>query len=828
MINSKTDKKVELLAPAGNYEAFVGAVNAGADAVYLGGEKFGARAYADNFSTEEICRAIHVAHFMGRRVYLTVNTLLKNDELSELTPYLQPFYEAGLDGVIVQDIGVLCHIRDHFPGLALHASTQMTLTGPEGCAFLKEQGVERVVPARELSLTEVRSIKEQTGLEIECFIHGAMCYCYSGQCLFSSVLGGRSGNRGRCAQPCRLPYRISDGKKEIKGIEYPLSLKDMCTISYIPRLIEAGIDSFKIEGRMKKPEYAAGVTALYRKYIDLYYQEGAENYKVSGEDMDILQSLYIRSEIQTGYYERQNGPEMITLHQPSYAGGDETTLAQIRAAYLREPDKLPIRMKICLQKGKPSLLEITEEKGTAVSVTGAVVESAQKAPLQRDDVRKRFQKTGNYCVTVSDCEIEMEDDVFLPVRALNELRRKGVEAFETEYIRKRMKIIERSFLYTKPTESVTGTVAVDIRPDISNNIKIPNKTNIHDKSDISYKLNISDKPNLLYKSSISDKSNLSDEPAAFDMADNTRLPETALSDNDNKEIGNKEVSAEGYVDILVSTLEQLSVAVQYSNTHTECRRIYIDSNLYLTEHQQVAQCMRSGPEVEYYIALPYIIRTRDAGYIEQLTKVTENDYLSGIENPVKGFLTRCYEEVAYIRRINANNMHDIHYEMVLDAGLYCFNAEGLRFWAHYVSEYTLPYELNRKEAGRLAGYGNDMGMCAAMIVYGRIPMMITANCIRKTAGQCTGHAMKKGSMYLRDRYEVTFPVEINCIHCYNIIYNSVPYSLHTQKNVVQKVGAAVRRYDFTVETAKECQQILTGDEFPFVSYTTGHLKRGVE
>ena len=219
-------KRVELLAPAGNYEAFLGAVNAGADAVYLGGEKFGARAYADNFTAEEICRAVHVAHFMGRKVYLTVNTLMKDEELEELVSFLKPFYEAGLDGVIVQDIGALCRIRASLPGLALHASTQMTLTGPEGCMFLKGQGVERVVPARELSLEEIREIKEKTGLEIECFIHGAMCYCYSGQCLFSSLLGGRSGNRGRCAQPCRLPYRILDGEREISDVNYPLSLKD--------------------------------------------------------------------------------------------------------------------------------------------------------------------------------------------------------------------------------------------------------------------------------------------------------------------------------------------------------------------------------------------------------------------------------------------------------------------------------------------------------------------------------------------------------------------------------------------------------------------------
>ncbi len=245
------NRKVELLAPAGNYEAFMGALNAGADAVYLGGEKFGARAYADNFTTQEICRALHVAHFMGRKIYLTVNTLFKESEVAQLYAYLLPFYEAGLDGVIVQDLGVFCLLRDWFPKLPLHVSTQMTVTDKGAALFLKEQGAARIVPARELSLLEVRGLKEAAGIEIECFIHGAMCYCYSGQCLFSSILGGRSGNRGRCAQPCRLPYQIYADKDLVMGEGYPLSLKDMCTLEYIPQLIEAGIDSFKIEGRMK-------------------------------------------------------------------------------------------------------------------------------------------------------------------------------------------------------------------------------------------------------------------------------------------------------------------------------------------------------------------------------------------------------------------------------------------------------------------------------------------------------------------------------------------------------------------------------------------------
>ena len=314
-------KKVELLAPAGNYEAFLGAINAGADAVYLGGERFGARAYADNFDAQQILRALHVAHFYGKKIYLTVNTLLKEPELAAVCDYLSPFAKAGLDGVIVQDFGVLSRIRDRFPGLPLHASTQMTVTGKRGAALLKQAGISRIVPARELSLEEIQKIKD-TGVEVECFIHGAMCYCYSGQCLFSSILGGRSGNRGRCAQPCRLPYQVFDGKKRLLENAYPLSLKDMCTVEYLPALLETGIDSFKIEGRMKRPEYAAGVTAVYRKYIDLYHKEGASEFHVDPADMEKLRGLYIRSEIQTGYYTRHNGKEMVSLKNPGYSGSN--------------------------------------------------------------------------------------------------------------------------------------------------------------------------------------------------------------------------------------------------------------------------------------------------------------------------------------------------------------------------------------------------------------------------------------------------------------------------------------------------------------------------
>ena len=262
-------KKPEILAPAGSMEAVKAAVYAGADAVYLGGSRFGARAYADNFEEAGLIAAIEYAHLYGVKVYLAVNTLFRNEEIRELYTYLLPYYEAGLDAVIVQDLGVLSCIHALFPDLPIHASTQMTITMPYAYSLLKDYGVTRIVPARDLSMEEIGDLKKtDPAPEVEVFVQGALCYCYSGQCLMSSLAGGRSGNRGRCAQPCRKLYETTVEFKDYKG--YYLSPKDMCTIDILGDLIDIGIDSFKIEGRMKSPEYAAGVVAVYRDFIDRY------------------------------------------------------------------------------------------------------------------------------------------------------------------------------------------------------------------------------------------------------------------------------------------------------------------------------------------------------------------------------------------------------------------------------------------------------------------------------------------------------------------------------------------------------------------------------
>ena len=338
--------KAELLAPAGSYETMEAAIAAGADAVYIGGGRFGARAYADNPGEEQLLRAIDYVHLHGKKLYLTVNTLLKEQELQEeLYGYLAPLYREGLDAVIVQDLGVLRFIKQNFPGLPIHASTQMTITGVEGAKLLKEAGAVRVVTARELSLEEIRAIWEATHMEIESFVHGALCYCYSGQCLMSSLIGGRSGNRGRCAQPCRLPYQVWQQNRRLNGRDssYPLSPKDMCTVRLLPQILEAGVCSLKIEGRMKKAEYTAGVVEIYRKYLDRYLS-GDRQPQVSREDYQQLLDLYNRDGFHESYYRQRNGKNMMALKNEKNAAQarerkparNEALFERIRREYLEK------------------------------------------------------------------------------------------------------------------------------------------------------------------------------------------------------------------------------------------------------------------------------------------------------------------------------------------------------------------------------------------------------------------------------------------------------------------------------------------------------------
>lgn len=409
------NKYFELLAPAGNLEILKGVIESGADAVYVGGSMFGARAYANNFTEEELLEAIDFAHLRGVKVYLTVNTLIKNSEFSKLYDYLLVYYKRGLDAVIVQDIGVVKAIHEYFPSLEIHTSTQMTVTGADGVRFLSQFGVTRVVMAREVSLAEMKRIHEETGMELEAFVHGALCYSYSGQCLFSSILGGRSGNRGRCAQPCRLPYTV-EGKKD----EYILSLKDMCGIKALDKLHDAGVYSLKIEGRMKQLEYACGVVKYYRSYID-------SKKPVSDADYDRIKALGNRCGFTDRYYFDHNGSDMVTYVKPNFVSN--------AAEPSPEKRKLSIEGELVLREGEPGSLTV---KRGDVTYKASIepVSAALKAPLDKKAAIDRINKTGDTDFEFSHIKAQIGENVFVPNGALNKLRRDAISGLCDKLLKK--------------------------------------------------------------------------------------------------------------------------------------------------------------------------------------------------------------------------------------------------------------------------------------------------------------------------------------------------------------------------------------------------------
>lgn len=729
-------KKVELLAPAGNFEALKGAVAAGADAVYLGGNAFGARAFAENFTKEEICAGIRFAHIFHKKIYLTVNTLVKEKEFDSLYDFLLPFYEEGVDGVIIQDLGVFRFIREHFPALELHVSTQMTLTGAGGIRLLKEAGADRVVPARELTLEEIKEIKKEVPVEIETFVHGAMCYCYSGQCLLSSMLGGRSGNRGRCAQPCRLPYRVNRGKEG-----YPLSMKDMCTLEILPELIEAGIDSFKIEGRMKKPEYAAGVTAVYRKYIDRYY-ENPKNYCVSAKDMDYLKALYIRSGIGEGYYHTYNGKEMITFSSPAYLGSDEKLLSDIRADYIEAKPMLPVEAEAVFRINEPAQLKL-RCKEACVQVKGEMVQEARKQPLKEEKIREQLLKSGNTYFEITNLTLQKEEEVFLPVAGINSLRRNALLALEE-------KIIENNGLAYKERR---------VKP---YDRKVRRKEG-------------AETPHV-------SAANVSDKRKAVRFH------------------------------VLVNSKEQLQAAFQAEAERIYIDRISVNDRLYkeLSRYKEERKC-------ELYLAFPYIVRRKDKEKIEKLWEL--------LNTPVfDGALVRNLETLSYLKEKQTAK------PITADGCLYIWNSRAYEFFKEQVKEMYLPAELNQHEIKELLEKcGRD---AFSAMVYGRLPMMISANCLKKTTAGCR---KEKGYAVLSDRYAKEFPVYTDCEYCYNIIYNSVPLSLH---KIFEKKTAFIScfRLDFTLEGKEETEKIICyfqgiaeNYQEPFYQeFTKGHYKRGVD
>lgn len=775
--------KIELLAPAGSYECLLAALKSGADAVYVGGDKFGARAFAGNFNEEELKSAIDLMHLHGKKLFLTINTLLKEKELNkELYDYIYPYYIHGLDAVIVQDLGVLMFVKEHFPDLPIHASTQMTVTSTLGAKFLEELGVERVVTSRELSLKEVQEITTSTTLEVESFVHGALCYAYSGQCIYSSIIGGRSGNRGQCAQPCRLPYKV-DGKTG-----HYMSLKDICTLEHIDKLIESGVYSFKIEGRMKKPEYVASVTSMYRKYIDIYEKTGSVN--VSTKDMDILRDVFSRGEFTTGYWLQKNGPEMVTFDKPSHTGvpilkalkqegrnllvevikplnkgdiidipgssdnytfGTDYSVGQKFELSLRKGTKVTsgailyrtrnnsvidkIHENLSNNKLQQEILgsanfilgeasELTLTLGdVSVTVFGAVVDAAQNQSANVEQVRKQLNKMGTTPFIWGKLDISLKDGLFLPVQQLKDLRRKGVIALD---------------------EAIVSAYRRDTKV-------------------VEYKL---------------------------DEFIHTECNVTKYS-------------------LSIETLEQLEVVSQGHNFD----RIYINYELMESLDQSRLNTYIEKLCVPVYIALPHIIRQK---YLKVFSKLMEQ--ISKLN--VKGVLIRNIEEYQLLTEISFQG------DILLDNHLHVFNRYAQKFWLERdVQTMSYSAELTGDECGDL--YNKNM----ELTVYGYPTVMVSAQCIKKTTSGCT----HKGDIVkLNDRMKVDFTARSCCSYCHNLIYHYEPTSLYQENAAVDKINPAFKRVSLTIENSNQTKTVLdefikykSGIDVSIDNTSIGNFKRGI-
>ena len=751
----KEKKRAELLAPAGSFASLKAAVAAGADAVYMGGARFGARAYAQNADQDEMIAAIEYAHLHGCRLYMTVNTLFKENELGELYEYLLPYYKAGLDGVIVQDLGALSFIREHFPGIELHASTQMTITSVYGAKELKRLGCCRVVPAREVSLEEIRRIYDETGMDIETFVHGALCYCYSGQCLMSSLIGGRSGNRGRCAQPCRLPYRVygqengtAVNKEDQKCV---LSMKDLCTLDILPQILEAGVFSLKIEGRMKSPRYTAGGVRIYRKYLDRYLEYGSEGYYVEPEDKKELLDLFDRGGFTSGYYTRHNGRDMIALKEkPEFRETNKELFDFLDREYVETEKKEPVEGYAYLAEGLPSVLTLTCGD-ISVTVSGQEPQAAKNQPMTREKVIRQLGKTGATAFEFTELEAEVCGALFLPIQALNELRREGFEAL-TEAIHNQWRR------------------------------KAPEAGEVQNGAD-------------------------SGEKSSRAAGCAGPVPDESA--------GKRPM----YLTVSAETGDQLSAALAVP----EVRRICLDASSFQPERwAEFVQLIHQAGK-ECYLTLPHIFRTHAIGFFRTYRSCLEQ---AGFD----GLLIRAFEEIQWMRE------EQISLSASFDASVYAWNHGAVHTLKEEQAAFiTAPWELNSRELEPVFEACRREGLPAELIVYGRAPMMVSAQCITKTVKGCS---KCPSLLWMKDRTGARLPVQNHCAFCYNTILNPLPVSLHGCADSVKRLAPEGLRLCFTIETGEETKAVLNAfaaefirgenAEPPFTEFTRGHFRRGVE
>jgi len=836
------NKKIELLAPAGSYDAFLAAVENGANAVYLGGKLLNARQFAGNFEEQELQRALDYAHTRGVRVLLTLNTLVLDTEMQEALEYAGRVFEMGVDAFIVQDVGLASNLKKAIPELPIHASTQMTTYNSEGVSALENMGFSRAVLARELTLPEIKNICENTQLEIEVFVHGALCICYSGQCLMSSIIGGRSGNRGKCAQPCRLPYSIQKDNKNIKS-GYLLSPKDLCAIENLSDLISAGVSSFKIEGRMKSPEYVATVVRIYRKYLDeielknnLSIDKGQNKNKVevSREDKHELLQSFNRGGFSKGYLLGKTGPDMMAYEKPKNWG---TYLGSVV-----DQDMSTNSVKIQLNNtlGNGDGIEIWSNKFyeaspggiiTKIVRDGQLVKRAQSGDVVWVSVVKGNVENGSKIYKTSDKQLlEQSATSFakgtrkaevtaaftlkvgqLPVFSLcddcgNSVSTTG-EVMPEKAINKPLTQdrISEQLKKMGSTPFNVAHLALDIDNDVVipiselNNIRRKAAELLENKRILSSKKKINTANGELYKSLLHFPGN------SHDTNKKVKISAMLYNLEDNLDLGR--INAD---------------------------RLYIPYTSLLKEAVKNAVSISRTDGKEIFAYIPAVTKGK-------YTEIIENSVQS-IAGVVDGFLVGNMGVVQTLKDKLGENV-----KLVGDYSLNILNSSTLYFYKGLgYSGGTLSYELNLSQLNLLSfpqEFDTELG------VYGKIPVMTSEYCpvggsLGNNEPQKCNTICKNGVYHLKDRKDATFLVKCDCVDCRSTIFNSNVIFAPDLLEQISKAGVEYMRLSFIDESIEEIYDIVNlhrsivennnySDKNKLIEkikakgFTKGHLQRGV-
>lgn len=805
-------KKPELLSPAGSIESLYAAVNNGCDAIYLGGKMFSARQYAGNFDLEELEKACDYCHLRSVKLFVTVNTVYKEKEIKELMEFIDALYKMGVDALIVQDLGAASLIRSQYPDFELHASTQLTTNSLEDVNFLYENGMKKVVLSRELSLKEIAEIKQGTEAEIETFVHGALCVSYSGRCIMSSMLGGRSGNRGRCAQTCRLPYSLYSQMDKIKE-GYLLCPKDIQTVTILPELIEAGIDSFKIEGRMKSPEYVAGVTGIYRKYIDKYF-ENPEQYEVEEKDIKILLQLFNRGGFTQGYYKTHSGSTMMSIERPKpwglKVGFVDTYNSKIKRVTIRtrEPmvpgDGIEIWTKEEPHTGSNISKHSKAGEIISLSIDGAIGKNDVVYKTHDKQLSDMLKKTWEKGTRKKEVFAELRVKIGEPM-AYKLWDNEGNYSYITGEIVQEAMSQPISFEKLKLQASKTGNTPFLVK-------------------DISI---IGDEKIYISVSSVNELRRRAVESLSDTIIKKTKRvanKKTAIvSEEPAEKIKNKKMY------VLVNDRFQFDVACNsyYVN------RIYFE--LCEDFEQNLESCITQCKEnqIELFAALPSIDRSdSDRVYGALIKKLIESD--------IDGFLVRSPGQF--------RKMTEFSKKLVIDYSMNVFNNKAMMFWKKLgASGICTSLELNLQEINEFADQQCEM------VVYGYLPLMTTQQC---PAGAYDGgkeegiYCSKKGNKelyYLKDRKGFKFPLMTNCKQCVCTILNCKPlFTLKFFDEILESTTGAIR-LEFTKEVSRRVERVLNAygemmynskscsietkilmNEMAEKGSTKGHFFRGVE